>query len=71
MSPEQIAEQARAILRVWQESGRTVLAGPTIDGAGNATGWFARVERGPVFRGQDLTDALAQLTTWLALGAEV
>ena len=59
------AIQAVQILQVWQESGRTVLAGPTVDDDGNANGWFARVSEGPVFRGESLTDALAQLTTWL------
>lgn len=58
--------QAGQILDIWQESGRTVLAGPAVDDQG-APHWYATVAGGPTFRGEDLTDALAQLTTWLAV----
>jgi hypothetical protein len=57
--------QAEAILRAWQESGRTVLAGPECDERGQPIGWYARIVDGPTFSGADLIDALAQLATWL------
>jgi hypothetical protein len=53
--------QAEAILRAWQESGRTVTAGLTA----TRSEWFARIEGGPTFGGESLVDALGQLATWL------
>lgn len=59
-----LPEQAARLFRILGDAGRTFTCGPT------SSGWFARVDDGPTFRGSSLVDSLAQLATTLALDAE-
>lgn len=55
-------EQAVRILHILAKAEVVMTCGPC-----DVAGWFARLHAGPTFFGADLVDALAQLTTFLAI----